>query len=148
MLSVLPYGSDCVDDVAGKKKPAGGDHSLPGPAQPDFFDDAAAFLQDFRTSRPVYGSVHASSLRQGAAPGTADDGDGETEFREPALFTGTRGVVLETASVRVLDDVTITGETYVPGESKRIDGRELAQPTVTMETKPGSVLLRYRRLDQ
>ncbi len=56
-----------------------------------------------------YGSVHASSLRQGAAAGTADDGDGETEFREPALFTGTRGLVLETASVRILDDVTITG---------------------------------------
>ncbi len=56
-----------------------------------------------------YGSVHASSLRQGAAAGTADDGDGETEFREAALFTGTRGVVLETAMVRVLDDLTITG---------------------------------------
>jgi filamentous hemagglutinin family protein len=53
--------------------------------------------------------VHASSLRQGALAGSADNGTGITRFSGESLFTGTLGLVLETDSVFVFDDINITG---------------------------------------
>jgi len=56
-------------------------------------------------------AVRASSLQQGATAGTADDGIGDTAFAGPALFSGANGLLLETNSVSINDDITITGGT-------------------------------------
>jgi hypothetical protein len=41
--------------------------------------------------------------------------------------------------------MSLSGETYEPGEWREVPGRELMRPEVLIREKPGSALLRYKR---
>ena len=45
-------------------------------------------------------------------------------------------------------EVSTTGETYDQGPWRRVAGEDLARTTVAIDRKPGSVLLRYRRVQE
>ena len=44
--------------------------------------------------------------------------------------------------------VSQTGETYTKAMPRKMKGRDLACLTVQMDTKPGSILLRYSRVSR
>ncbi|MBN1345672.1 MAG: hypothetical protein JXQ73_23470, partial [Phycisphaerae bacterium] len=42
-------------------------------------------------------------------------------------------------------EASLTAETYTPGPWKKMKGRQLQKPEITIRNRPGSALLRYKR---
>jgi alpha-galactosidase len=66
-------------------------------------------------------------------------------FRRPESPEDTREISLAGIDPAASYRVTVTGETYEQGKPKTITGRELARQRFRIDTKPGSILLRYQR---
>ena len=62
---------------------------------------------------------------------------------DPAPWRPGRGMVAARADYRV----SITGETFGQGPWRTMTGRKLVKPEVIIREKPGSALLRYRKLE-
>jgi alpha-galactosidase len=66
-------------------------------------------------------------------------------FRRPNSPDASREISLENIAPDAQYSVSITGETYQHGEPRTMSGRELAGRKVQIETRPGSVLIQYRK---
>ena len=66
-------------------------------------------------------------------------------FRRPEAADRTRQISLRKIDPAATYRLSITGETYAPAAAKEISGRDLLQTKVQIDSKPGSVLLRYER---
>lgn len=67
-------------------------------------------------------------------------------FRRPECTQSTCEVRLHNIDPQAVYSISITGETYDRPESKDVRGNELAQLSVKIAERPGSALLRYRRV--
>jgi hypothetical protein len=67
-------------------------------------------------------------------------------FRRPDCPKPTCQVQLHNIDLEAFYMVSQTGETYTKGKPKKMKGRDLARLPVQMDTKPGSILLRYRKV--
>jgi alpha-galactosidase len=95
-------------------------------------------LTKLSTSQAVW---HAYQLAR------ADLGQGcALFFRRPDCPKPTCQVQLHNIDLEAFYMVSQTGETYTKGKPKKMKGRDLARLPVQMDTKPGSILLRYRKV--
>jgi alpha-galactosidase len=66
-------------------------------------------------------------------------------FRRPEAAARSRPIELQNIDPEATYQVSLTGETYDQGPMSKMPGRQLARQTITIDSKPGSVLLRYKR---
>ncbi len=66
-------------------------------------------------------------------------------FRRPESPDAVRELCLENIAPDARYSVSITGETYKHAEPKIMSGRELARRKVQIDTRPGSVLVQYKK---
>ncbi len=78
--------------------------------------------------------LHRGDLNQGCA----------FVFRRPDAPDGTRQISLRKIDPAARYLVSITGETYDMVPPKEMDGRDLLQLRIRIESKPGSALIRYQ----
>jgi len=67
-------------------------------------------------------------------------------FRRPESASSSRPIELQNIDPDATYQVSLTGETYDQGATSQMPGRQLARQTITIDSKPGSALLRYKRL--
>jgi alpha-galactosidase len=67
-------------------------------------------------------------------------------FRRPDSNAQSCDVQLRAIDPKANYEVSITGETYEYGPWKRMKGREFIHPAIVIKEKPGSSLLRYRKV--
>ena len=66
-------------------------------------------------------------------------------FRRPEATAALCPIELQNIDPDATYQVSLTGETYDQGPTSQMPGRQLARQTITIGSKPGSALLRYRR---
>lgn len=69
-------------------------------------------------------------------------------FRRPESDILMYDITLQAIDPEGRYHVSLTGETYEPGVSREVSGRELMRPEVLIREKPGSALLRYERMER
>jgi alpha-galactosidase len=66
-------------------------------------------------------------------------------FRRPECAGSARPIELKNIDPDAAYLVSLTGETYDQGAAGKMAGRQLAKRVIAIESKPGSVLLRYKK---